>query len=136
MKYVFGLAGAVVLLGFSLTVLAQDDAAYQEWMKSVSAANASLRKNMDGKMADGVAADAKKLQDVFAQVRGYWEKKNVADAAKFAADAEAGFKEAATLASAGKLDEAGEAVKKAATNCQGCHAAHRERAADGTFHMK
>ena len=134
MKYAIGLA--VLVLSFGIAVSAQDDAAYQEWMKTVSATNGSLRKNMEAKAADGVAADAKKLAEVFEQVHEYWEKKNVSDAAKFAADAESGFKEAAELASAGKLDEAGEAVKKAAATCAGCHGAHREKAADGSWKIK
>ena len=134
MRYVFGLAALV--LGLGIAGSAQDDAAYQEWMKTTSATVASLRKNLDAKTTDAAATDARKLSEVFAQVRGYWEKKNVSDAAKFAADAESGFNEAAELASAGKFDEASEAVKKAQANCAGCHGAHREKAADGSWKMK
>ena len=40
------------------------------------------------------------------------------------------------LAAAGKWDEAGTSFKKATATCSGCHGAHREKAADGSFKVK
>ena len=85
---------------------------------------------------DAAAADAKTLADNFGHVRDYWQQKNVADAVKFAADAQSGFKSVADLAAAGKFDDASNALKTAQMNCAGCHMAHRERTPDGTFKMK
>jgi hypothetical protein len=113
-----------------------DLATYSAWMKEVSAANGSLRKNVESKNAAGIATDAKKLSEIFTQVEGYWKTRNVADATQFAADAKAAFAEAATLAEAGNADGAGAAVAKAAPNCQGCHTAHRERDAAGAWQIK
>ena len=126
------------LLALSAGVIAQehDLAAYQPLMKEIGAANGSLRKNIESKNAAGVAADAKKLADTFAKVHSYWQTRNVADATKFAADAQAGFAEAAKLAEAGNVDGAGEAVTKAGANCMGCHTAHRERDAAGAWRIK
>jgi hypothetical protein len=134
MKVSVVLAG--VLLCVSVAVWAQEDADYQSLMKSNGATVASLRKNLDAKAGDAAAADAKTLQDNFGKVSAYWQKKNVSDAMKFAADAQNGFKNVAQLAAAGKFDEAADATKMAQTNCAGCHMAHREKAPDGSWKMK
>jgi hypothetical protein len=130
------LIAVVGLLCVSVALWAQDDAEYQNWMKSNGATVASLRKNLDAKSGDAAAADAKKLQDNFAQISAYWQKKNVSDAAKFSMDAQNGFKDVAQLAAAGKFDEASASTMKAQANCAGCHMAHREKAADGSWKMK
>ena len=100
------------------------------------ATSGSLRKNLDAKNGEAAASEAKKLEEAFDQVHGYWHKKNTEDAMKFAMDARDGFKEVAQQASAGKFDEATTSLKKASANCAACHAAHRERAADGSWKMK
>jgi cytochrome c556 len=112
------------------------DADYSGWMKAVAATNGALGKDLAAKSGDAAAADAKKLADLFGQVHDYWQKKGTDDAVKFAADAQSGFKQVADLAAAGKIDDANAAVKTTAANCAGCHMAHRERAADGTYSMK
>ena len=134
MKATVILVGGLLLL--SLAVWAQDDAEYQSWMKSNNSNVASLRMNLAAKSGDAAAADAKKLQDTFAQVHAYWQKKNVSDAMQFAMDAENGFKEVGQLAAAGKFDEASAALMKTQANCGGCHMAHREKAADGSWKIK
>jgi mono/diheme cytochrome c family protein len=120
----------------AVTALAQDDADYQKWMKTVGATSGSLRKNLEAKNAEAASADAKKLQETFEQVHDFWQKKKVDDAMKFAMDAREGFGAVAEQASAGKFDDASATLKKAAANCGGCHAAHREKAADGSWKIK
>src|ERR1700688_4783730 len=104
------LIAVVCLLCVSVALWAQDDAEYQNWIKSNGATVASLRKNLDAKSGDAAAADAKKLQDNFTQISAYWQKKNVSDAAKFSMDAQNGFKDVAQLSAAGKFDEASAAT--------------------------
>jgi mono/diheme cytochrome c family protein len=134
MKFSMGLLVCTLLLG--VTVWAQSDADYSSWMKSNAATAASLGKNLTAKAGDAAAMDAKTLQDNMTKVAAYWQAKNVGDAVKFAQDAKSGFAQVAALASAGKFDDATAAMKMAQTSCGGCHMAHRERAADGTFSMK
>ena len=119
------------VMAFGITLAAQDDTDYQGWMKSVGATAGSLRKNLEAKNGDAASADAKKLQEIFGHVHGYWLKKNVDDATKFAADAGEGFGAVADQAAAGKFDEASATLKTTSANCGGCHAAHREKTADG-----
>lgn len=120
----------------AVVVLAQGDAEYQGWMKTVGATSGSLRKNLAAKDGAAASADAKKLQDVFAQVHEYWQAKRVDDAVTTAADASAGFRNVAALASDGKFDEASAAMQKASATCGACHTAHREKAADGSWKIK
>jgi mono/diheme cytochrome c family protein len=105
-------------------------------MKTAGATSGSLRKNLDAKNGEAASADAKKLQEVFEQVHDFWHKKNVDDAMRFAMGARDGFGEVAEQASAGKFDDASATLKKTTANCGGCHAAHREKAADGSWKIK
>jgi hypothetical protein len=133
MKIFLTITACMLLL--SAAVSAQDDAEYQNWMKTVGATSASLKKNVEAKDFSA-ATDAKRLQDIFASVRAYWEKKNASDAVKLATDAESSYKQIMELASAGKFDEAAEPMKAAQATCGGCHMAHREKAADGAWKIK
>jgi len=126
----------VVCTLLSIAAWAQSDADYQGLMKSNAAAVAALSKDLTAKSGDAAAMDAKTLQANFTKIAAYWQNKNVADALKFAQDAQSGFRQVADLASAGKFDDATAAMKTAQANCGGCHMAHRERAADGSFKMK
>ena len=126
----------VCTLLLSIAVWAQSDADYQSWMKSNAAAVGALGKDLTAKSGDAAAMDAKTLQSNFTKVAAYWQSKNVADAVKFAQDAQSGFGQVADLAAAGKFDDATAAMKTAQANCGGCHMAHRARAADGSFSMK
>jgi cytochrome c556 len=114
----------VMLLVALMTVAtrAQDDADYTNWMKQVNDANGSLRKELKAKAGDDAADDASKLAG---QVGQFWQKRNADDAAKFAVDAESGFKQVAGFASTGKFDEASAVLKSTQADCSGCHKAHR-----------
>jgi cytochrome c556 len=127
---------SICCAALGVTVAAQDNAEYQGWMKSVGATSGSLRKNLEAKDAGAAAADAKKLQEIFGHVHGYWNDKHVEDAMKFAMAAGMGFGEVAELAEAGKFDDASAKLKTTSANCGGCHTAHREKAADGTWKIK
>jgi hypothetical protein len=134
MKHNLVLLACLSALG--ITAFAQDDAAYVTWMKTVGSTGGSLRKNLEAKNADGAAADAKKLQEVFGHVHEYWVKKGTDDASTFAMTAHDAYGEVATEAAAGKFDDASASLKKASATCGGCHSAHREKAPDGSWKIK
>ncbi len=119
-----------------VTAVAQDNAEYQAWMKAAGATAGSLRKNLEAKNGEGASADAKKLQEIFGHVQDYWHTKQVEDATNFAASANKGFGDVADQAAAGKFDEAAAILKTTSANCGGCHAAHREKAPDGSWKIK
>ena len=114
----------------------QSDANFQTWMKSIGATRGSLKKNLDAKSGEAAAADAHKLHAAFQDVHSFFQKKNSEDAMKFAMGAGDGFDKIAAQASAGKFDEASATFKATTANCGGCHSAHREKGADGSFQIK
>ena len=124
------------LTAIALAVFGEDAADYQKWMKTIGATSGSLRKNLDAKDGDAASADAKKLQAVFDEVHMFWHMKNADDAMMFAMNARDAFRDVASQAAAGKVDEASTTLKKAMTACSGCHAAHREKATDGSWKIK
>jgi hypothetical protein len=126
----------LLLAALSLPLFAQDDAAFAGWMKSVGGGGRGLRAALEAKNGEEAATDAKKLQAVFVEVKGYWDKKGVADAAKMSATAADAYGEVAAMASAGKFEEASDSLKKASATCGGCHSMHREKAADGSWKIK
>jgi hypothetical protein len=109
---------------------------YQGWMKSNAATAADLTKNLTAK--DGAAAhtDVRKLQENLAMVMAYWQSRNIADGVRFALDGTYGLAQVDVLVNQGKFDEAAAALKTAQGACAGCHMAHREKAADGSFQIK
>jgi cytochrome c556 len=135
MKRISLILACVVCL--SAAVWAQDEADYHKWMQDVNATSGMLNKALMAKSPDAVVA-AKKLADLFGQVHAFWQKKGEDgdDAAKYAADAQTAFKQAADSAAAGKFDEAADAYGMATRNCAGCHAVHRLRDPDGTYEIK
>ncbi len=126
----------ICLTVLAFGVFAQSDADYQKWMKTVGATSGSLRKNLAAKNGEAASADAKKLQEVFAQVHDFWQMKHVEDAMMFAMDARDGYREIAAQTAAGKFDDVPATLQKVSATCGGCHTAHREKAADGSWKMK
>ena len=121
MRIFFLLSAAVAV--FAIAGLAQDQAEYSTWMKSVPPTVAAIRM-----AADNDAADAGKLADTFDKVATYWKAKDPAAAtlAETARDA--------AKAIAGGGDKASNLMKLQGT-CAGCHSQHREGSA-GNFKIK
>ena len=118
--------------GLAILLLAQVDPQYQTWMKTAGANTAALKKGLDAKSDSDSRAAAKTLDSVFGEVAEYWEKRGGAsDAVGSAKDAQSAAKDIAesqgdASASFGKLGAA----------CKNCHAAHREKAEDGSWKIK
>ena len=112
------------------------DEDYDKLMKSVGQTAGSLRKNLEGSMADGIAADAKKMADLMKSNQTFWtQRKNqeAADWAKGAMDhAMAIEKAVAAKDMAGAADH----QKQLGATCQTCHMKYRDKAADGTYMIK
>jgi hypothetical protein len=133
MRQFFAVASIIAL---AAVAFAQEEADYQNWMKTTGATVGSLRKNLEAKSGDAAAQDAKKLQEIFTQVHDFWLKKKIDNATNFATNARKGFQQVAENATAGKFDEAQAALKSTMANCAGCHGAYREKGADGSWKIK
>ncbi len=125
-----------LFLAICTTGWAQDDEAMKGWMKATAGTVGSLRKNLEAKTNDAAVTDAKKLEDLFGNSVEYWTKKGVSDASGWAKDAQTAAAKVATAAAAGDTDAGTAAMKGVTGSCKGCHEAHREKAADGSFKIK
>ena len=116
---------------------------YQQAMKDLSAANTALRN--DVKAIEGAGAypdynpiekDAAALKAAFEKTAGFWSEKKIDDAVKLA---QAGMTHAEALETARKakdFDALMTAAVEIGNTCGGCHAAHREKTADGSYEIK
>jgi hypothetical protein len=116
-----------MLATFGVHGVAQDDAQYQTWMKSVPPTVAAIRNAADNAAAAG---DATKLADTFDKVSVFWKARNADDAVKFAETA----RDAAKAIAAGSGEKAAN-LQKIQGTCGGCHSAHRGGSA-GNFVIK
>jgi hypothetical protein len=127
------LATSALVLAAAMLTSAQDD--YPALMKAAVAANGALQKSVASDPTS-VADNATKTKEAFAKIEAYWAKKNASDAVTFAKNIEAAADDAHMAAMAGKQDDAAAAAKKIGANCGGCHTAHRDKAADGSYVIK
>ena len=112
---------------FGAQAVAQDEAQYQTWMKSVQPTVGAIRNAADNAAA---AADATKLADTFDKVAEFWKAKHADDAVKYAETA----RDAAKAIAAGSGDKAAN-LQKIQSTCGGCHSAHRG-GSPGNFTIK
>jgi mono/diheme cytochrome c family protein len=138
MKFTLGLTLGTLLLGAAMWAQADktDFAEYQGWMKSNAATVAELNRNLTAKDGDASHRNVRKLQENLAMVMAYWQSRNIADGVRFALDGTYGLAQVDVLVNQGKFDEAAAALKTAQGACAGCHMAHRDKAADGSFQIK
>ena|SRR5215204_1394196 len=124
---------AVLVIGslaaFGLFAQSPEEKEYEAWMKATGATVGSLRKNVEGKAADGAAADAQKLAEIFKQVEGFWAKRQTEDAVKWSREAQAAAK-------ADNWEGTGSGLKGLMSTCAACHAAHREKLPEGGYKIK
>lgn len=123
------------LASLALVLSAQDDAAFQTWMKSTNTEMGVLRK-IDSKTGPEAAASAEKLSAIYQKVSAYWSAKHADDAVKISDEGKAAADALAVAAKAGESDKAAAAYKSLGGTCRGCHEAHREKAADGTYKIQ
>lgn len=138
MKFALGLTLGALLMGAVMWAQADktDFPEYQGWMKSNAATVAELNRNLTAKDGDASHTNVRKLQENLAMVMAYWQARNVPDAVRFALDGTYGLAQVDVLINQGKFDDAAAALKTAQGACAGCHMAHREKAADGSFQIK
>jgi hypothetical protein len=128
-------------IAFALTMgilggvlLAQSEGDFSGWMKQVAKGSGALKGAVTAKDAKAVATEAKNMEGLFKQVEAYFTKANMADAASKAKEVHMAAAATATAANGGTVDEASAA--KVTGSCAGCHAAYREKGADGAYKIK
>jgi cytochrome c556 len=125
-----------LFLGLCTIGFAQDEDVYKPWMKATAGSVGSIRKSIEAKTWDAVVPEAKKLEDVFGKSAEFWTKKGVTDAAGWSKDAQAASAKLAAASASGDVEGATAAFKLVSGSCKGCHEAHREKLADGSYKIK
>ena len=124
---------ATLLLGVAF---AQDDHELGGVMKTIGGANGAVRKTVAAKDGNETAATAEKLAGAFEKVQAHFQEHHMDDGVKFAETAHHASMNLAAAAKAGEWDKASDELKTLGAQCQGCHAAHREKLPDGSYKMK
>ena len=125
------IAGAIAGSVLAAAAFAEQHRPYNEIMKDVASAFASLKKSLDANSAAAAVADAAKLQGLFTETEAFWapfETKDAMNFAKSAGDA------AAAVSAAAKNNDVKAAQSSYAViqkNCANCHFAHREETGKG-----
>ena len=108
---------------------------YSAAMKEVGSTNGMLGKAIQSGAAADVAKASARLEALFKDVQAYWVAKKVDDATTFASNAVAAAQAISKAAAANDMMAATDARAKLASQCMGCHTAHREKT-DAGFIMK
>lgn len=121
---------------FCLSALA-DEATdqFKTLMKPAAAANGAMQKSIQADLA-AAAGSAAEVQAKFHGIEQFWTKRGAQDAQTFARNIQGAAAKVEAAAKAGNKEEAMTAAKQIGANCMGCHAAHREKAADGSWALK
>jgi hypothetical protein len=112
------------------------DEEYDKTMKQIGPTFQSLRVNNEAMNHDDGAKDAQKLAAWFKDVQTYWEAKHLEDAIGFAKTAVKAAQDTEQASMAMNMTALDDAQESLAGACQGCHMAHREPLADGSFRIK
>ena len=127
--------GLALLVAITMSVVpsaqAKTDEDYDKLMKSVGAANGAMRKAAEGQMADGVAAEAKKLQALFADVGAFWAGRSNTEAADWAKAAMGHAASVEKAAAAKNMETMAASMKELGGTCQACHMKNREKTEAG-----
>jgi cytochrome c556 len=95
-----------------------------------------LKKSVPGAAHEEAASDARHLGEIFQNVESYLSHQNVPDAVSQAQGMSAAARELASAAAARNADAESAALEKVNAACAACHAAHREKLAEGGYKLK
>jgi hypothetical protein len=109
---------------------------YDKAMKAVGATFGSMRKNLEAKAADALAADAKKMVDLQKGNVAFWTGRKAQDATEWAQAALNHAQAVDKAVMAKNMDAAAEGIKMLGGTCAQCHNKYRDKAPDGTYILK
>ena len=124
-------------LGVAGLIQAEVDKDFQTAMKAAGDACTRIKKNVEAKTnAEEIAKDAEEVAKNFRKMGAYWKQHEVADAMDMCRKSFGAAMEVSKVAKGGNMDEITASFKTLSGSCAGCHKAHREKNADGTYSIK
>ena len=134
---VSGVALGLALMNPAMTAVraqqAQDPAVLDPVMKSVGGAFGAARKAIEAGDMAAAKTGAETMSKAFVETEGFFKSHGKADGVEWA---QAAKKAADGIAAATSADDAKAPAGELGKLCATCHAAYRERAADGTYNYK
>jgi cytochrome c556 len=127
--------GLLAMAAAGMTVMAQGDAEFEEWMKACGSAQGALRK-LDPKTGKDAVSNAEKIAGTYEKMIGFWRQRNAADAVKWSEEGKAAALQLASAASANDAERAGAAFGKLGSTCKSCHDVHREKIGENKYRIK
>lgn len=115
---------------------AQDLEQHNKWMKEQRELMQKTGKAVEAKQHEEVAANAKRLSEIYVGLEKFWSGRNAADAVKISQDSLAVTKTLASAAAAANWEPVPGSIDSLKKGCQGCHNAHREKLPDGKYKIK
>ncbi len=125
-----------VFASFGLMAQSNEEQEFEQWMKTAGATMGSIRKNIEGKLAEETAKDAARLADVFKKSEQFWTGRKKDDAVEWSKKSVAAAHEIEAAAKASDFEKAGAGVRGMFANCAACHNVYRERLPDGSYRFK
>ncbi len=128
-------AGVTMLCAVAL-LWADDLATFRPMMKNAAGAVSALGQNIEAGKAAETAQQARVVADHFGGMAAFWSQKGADDAVQACVDTITKANEIAAMAEGGDLSGAPAKLQELRANCKTCHAAHRDKAADGSWVIK
>lgn len=130
------IAFGIALLCVSFALFADDLASFQPLMKGGAAGVSAMAKGLEAGDAAETAKQARITADYFGGMAAFWSQKGDNEAVASCVDVITKANEIAGSAEGGDLSGAPAKLEELRANCKTCHAAHREKAADGSWAIK
>jgi len=135
MRKVFVLIAACGTMAAAIALSAQNRP-YDQVMKEVAPAYASLKTHLDSQAFASAAEDAAKLDRLFKETENFWTPFKTKDALDFAKNAQTASQNASAAAKEMNAQKAQAAYATIGKSCKGCHDSHRESMPDKSFKIK
>lgn len=118
------------------SMFADNHEAFEAAMKKAGKTMGPLKKALDtGAMADAKTG-ATALVEIYDVTEKFWKERKADDAIAMSATGKAAAADLLAAVNGSNGDAAKAAFGKLAGTCKGCHDAHREKLADGTYKIK
>lgn len=125
-----------VFTAFAALPTTQDEMALVKAMKTMQPLAGSLRQGIQAKDPEAVKTAAATLEENFKTSEEFWKARKAQDAVEWSIAGKEAAAEIGKAAAASEWDKIPELQKKVGATCSACHAAHREKTADGGYKIK
>ena len=137
MKALKCLLAGCLTVGIAVSLWAEVDPDFQAAMKGAAAACGRVKKNVEAKAnPEDTAKDAEEVAQNFRKMGAFWKQRQADDAMQLSLRASEAAMGVSNAAKASNMEEAGTQFKALMGTCAGCHKAHRDKAADGSYTIK